>query len=71
MKRLIVTKRADDFHVHVDGDIECWGCGPTVDAAIGDLIRHNPDVFELHVWYGSNFDERAWLCEDKALRNNR
>ena len=69
MKRLIVTKRATDFHVHADGDMECWGQGSTIDAAIGDLIRHNPDVFELHVWYGSNFDERQWTAEDKDLKS--
>lgn len=71
-RRLLVTKRAEDFHVHVesaDGGHNVWGYGPTIDAAVGDLIRHYMDDFHLHLWYGTNFDERPWTDDDKALRS--
>lgn len=37
--RLIVTRRSDDYHVHLEGRLDVWGCGKTEDEAFGDWLR--------------------------------
>lgn len=67
-RQIRITKRSDDYHAHLDGNTEIWGYGPSVDAAIGSMIRAHVDVFGLYVWYGTQFDERAWKSEDTCQR---
>jgi len=46
MKKIIVTKRNDDFHAHLEGHKEIWACGKTASEAIGDLITSHPESFK-------------------------
>jgi hypothetical protein len=34
-----ITKRPDDYKANIKGHPEIWGCGRSIDEAIGDLIR--------------------------------
>lgn len=48
---IVVTKRSDDFHAALKDNPAVWGCGKTIDAAIGDLIRshqHRLGITILH-----------------------
>ena len=49
--KIIVTRRNDDYHACLEGHPEIWGCGKTIDGAIGDLIRSHQDTFGIAVEY--------------------
>lgn len=42
--RITFTVRADDFHVHVDGDRRKWACGRTVNEALGSLLSSHLEI---------------------------
>ena len=54
MQKIIITKNEgvttgdDAFHARVEGS-EMWGWGTTADAAVGNLVRTYPKVFDLEV----------------------
>ncbi|HEY4521651.1 MAG TPA: hypothetical protein VJH05_00720 [Candidatus Paceibacterota bacterium] len=50
-KKIILTKRSEDFMAHIEGHSEIWDCGPSPDAAIGSLIRSHREVFGIDVWW--------------------
>lgn len=49
--KIIITKRANDFHACLSTDSKVWGCGASPSEAIGDLIRAFPEVFKITYCY--------------------
>jgi hypothetical protein len=49
MQAIIITKRSDDYHAHLAPDKRIWGCGRTIDEAIGDLIRAHREAFGIKI----------------------
>jgi len=47
--RIITTNRSADVHAQVEGRPEIWGCGPTRNAAIGNLIAAHQELFNVSV----------------------
>ncbi|HRZ29353.1 MAG TPA: hypothetical protein P5052_00950 [Candidatus Paceibacterota bacterium] len=52
MKNIKVTKRGNDYHACLVEQPDIWGCGRSIDEAIGDLIRNHQDTFDItiHEW---------------------
>lgn len=48
MKKIIITKRSDDYHAAIE-DSGAWGYGDTIDEAIGDLIRTHAERFNIEI----------------------
>lgn len=46
--KIIVTKRANDYHAYV-GNEGVWGCGGTLYEAIGNLVANHPEKFDLEI----------------------
>lgn len=46
---IIVTKRPGDYHAALKGDPCTWGCGPSENAAIGDLVRSHCVTFGIAI----------------------
>jgi hypothetical protein len=44
---LKIRKRAGDYHVSVLEMRDQWGCGPSIEAAIGDLVTSFPETFNV------------------------
>lgn len=44
---LVWHKRAEDWHVCIQGEEDYWACGKTPNEAIGDLIRSHPERFAI------------------------
>lgn len=42
--RVVVTRRPDDWHAHVEGDPCMWDCGPTPEHAVKELRRGWPEA---------------------------
>lgn len=38
MRAIVVTRRSGDWMAAVEGEPSMWGCGGSIQAAIGDLI---------------------------------
>ncbi len=53
MKNIKVTKRGNDYHACLVEQPDIWGCGRSIDEAIGDLIRNHQDTFDItiHEWW--------------------
>jgi hypothetical protein len=49
MKKIVVTRRLDDYHACPEGHPEIWEAGVTSDEAISKLIRNNEEVFHIVV----------------------
>lgn len=49
MKEIIITKRENDFHAHLSDSPEIWGNGHSENEAIGNLIKHHPEQFNITV----------------------
>jgi hypothetical protein len=48
--KIVVTRRFADYHAAIDGtDGRKWGCGKTIDEAVGSLVRNHPGVFDAIV----------------------
>lgn len=44
--KIVITRRFADYHAAIDGTNGCkWGCGKTIDEAVGNLVRNHPGVF--------------------------
>lgn len=44
--KIVVTRRFADYHAAIDGTNGCkWGCGKTIDEAVGNLVRNHPGAF--------------------------
>jgi len=46
---IVVTQRFRDFHVCIENMEGIWSAGKTVDEALGDLIRHHQEFFNVEV----------------------
>jgi len=42
---IVITRRADDIHAAIKGAAEIWGCGRSINAAIGDLVNSHQERF--------------------------
>ena len=49
MTKINVTKRMADFHACIDGELGLWGCGKSVDEAIGSLVLNHPEMFDVNI----------------------
>jgi hypothetical protein len=49
--QIIITKRSNDYHAAIDGFPQYWGCGETIDEAIGSLIRAHQEKFKINIVY--------------------
>jgi hypothetical protein len=47
--KIKVTKRYADYHACIDGQEGFWGCGKSVDEAIGSVILSNAAKFGLNI----------------------
>ncbi len=47
--KIIITKRADDFHARIEGEARAQGYGKSIDAAIGDLAWNYPEEFSIEI----------------------
>ena len=45
--KIIVTQRADDIHVSVEGQPGVWGCGKSMYSAIGNLVSAHKTLFNV------------------------
>lgn len=45
--QLVTTGRAGDVHVQVEGRAGVWGSGKNTYEAVGDMITHHPEVFDI------------------------
>lgn len=44
--KIVVTQRFSDYHAAIDGTAgRKWGCGKTIDEAVGALVRNHPEAF--------------------------
>lgn len=48
---IIVEKRSDDYRAYIKYNKAIWGCGKTINAAIGDLMSSHQDYFDLDIEY--------------------
>lgn len=46
---IVIARRGDDYHASLNSDSRIWGCGHSVHAAIGDLVRSHMDVFGIKI----------------------
>ncbi len=49
MIAILLTQRADDWHACIEGDAARWGCGKSVNQAIGDLVNSHQTQFGVDV----------------------
>ena len=64
MKKIVVTKRNDDFHACLAGHSEIWDCGKTVSEAVGKLLLTHSDTFDLVILHP---DSTRMLLDDEIL----
>jgi hypothetical protein len=44
--KVVVTRRLSDYHAAIEGTKgRKWGCGKTIDEAVGALVRNHPEAF--------------------------
>ena len=46
--KILLRKRSNDWQAYLEDHFEIWGCGKTINAAIGDLICSHKDVFKIN-----------------------
>lgn len=51
MQIIVVEARDADFKASLKNESSIWGCGETRDAAIGELIRSHPNMFQIKLEY--------------------
>jgi hypothetical protein len=44
-----VSKRTEDYHACITDDPAYWGCGQTINEAIGDLVNAHADYFGINI----------------------
>lgn len=49
--KIVVEKRSDDYKTYISGSTEFWDCGPTREAAIGNLLITHIEKFNLKIEY--------------------
>ncbi len=50
LAKIVVTQRFSDYHAAIDGTAgRKWGCGKTIDEAVGALVRNHPEAFGTSV----------------------
>lgn len=49
MNQIIVIKRGTDYQAQVVGKQGLWGCGSSIDTAIGNLVRISPEEFSVKI----------------------
>jgi hypothetical protein len=47
--KILVTKRADDYHACIAGHTDLWDCGKSPQSAIGNLVWTHKDKFDLEI----------------------
>lgn len=59
MKTIIIVKRADEYIAYIEerGE-ESWGCGDTIDEAVGDLVRAHRGFFNIAIEREPSQDEK-------------
>ncbi|MEK7502960.1 MAG: hypothetical protein AAB556_00765 [Patescibacteria group bacterium] len=60
-KKIVLTKRSDDFMAHVENNSEIWSCGKNTDEAIGSLIRTYRELFGIDLRWDMN-DIQTKMC---------
>lgn len=46
---ITLRKRSDDWHACINGDERLWGCGKTIDDAIGNVVRTHKATLGLTI----------------------
>lgn len=59
--KITVVKRANDYMAFVGDDQKKWGCGPTENAAIGEVIRTWGTDLGVRVEFRDNDSGRTTL----------
>jgi len=54
-RRIIYTKRSSDWHACLEGQPAIWGCGKSVDEAVGALVRNHPEQFGVSLARGVDY----------------
>lgn len=49
--KLTVTRQGDGYRVQLDGRPDVWGCGLTVDEALGDWLRTHGSRLGVEIVY--------------------
>ena len=49
---ITITTRSDDYHVCINGNTAIWGCGKTINEAIGDALRTHATSLGINVKFG-------------------
>jgi hypothetical protein len=47
--KIIITRRTNDYHACLEGHPEIWAAGKTIYEAVGDLILHHGEKFNIQV----------------------
>lgn len=48
--KIIITKRTDHYHAHIEGEPGKWGCGKSIHEAIGDLVTAWSAEFNIELF---------------------
>lgn len=48
-KKIIVERRTDDYMAFLEGRRDMWGCGQSIDSAVGSLISSHRDQFSIEI----------------------
>lgn len=53
MKKIIAIKRESDIHVSLEGFSGAWGCGSSLEEAIGDLVSCHSGKFDIEIQWNN------------------
>lgn len=48
-KVIVVRQRGDDYHASIADRPSVWGCGESIDEAVGDLVRAHAEEFGIEI----------------------
>ena len=67
-RKIILTKRSEDFLAHLDDRPEIWDCGKNPNEAIGSLIRSNREMFGIDLsWDSDDIQTKMFMNDPDAL----
>lgn len=49
MRKVVITRRADDYLAALEGTAGIWGCGKSPVTALGDMISAHPEQFDVEI----------------------
>ncbi len=61
--KIILTKRAHDYHACIEGIPGAWGCGHSQTEAVGNLISAHYDTFGVAIMWTNGTHSANWPIE--------